>query len=112
MQGLERAHARPQGPLASRNQPPARRTQRAAAAHDHLARPPQCHRRASLRLPNGCLSPMAFQPVPRSQGATPAAAGTGGGGAAGGRLLLPSQEVPVTFTLLWEQQLDAGGAAA
>lgn len=49
---------------------------------------------------------MAFQPVPRS-GATPAAAGTAGA-AAGGRLLLPSQEVPVTFSLLWEQQVDAG----
>ena len=68
---------------------------------------PPPHRRASLRLPNGCLSPMAFQPVPRSQAATPAA-GTGGAAAAGGRLLLPSQELPVTFALLWEQQVDAG----
>ena len=50
---------------------------------------------------------MAFQPVPRSQAATPAA-GTGGAAATGGRLLLPSQELPVTFALLWEQQVDAG----
>ena len=60
-------------------------------------------------MPNGCLSPMAFQPAPRS-GVTPGLAGTGGAGP--GRLLLPSQEVPVTFSLLWEQQLDAGGCEA
>ena len=65
--------------------------------------------RPSLRLPNGCLSPMAFQPVPRS-GATPAVAAAGGGAA--GCLLLPSQELPITFSLLWEQQLDAGGPCA
>ena len=61
--------------------------------------------RPSLRLPNGCLSPMAFQPVPRS-GVTPAVAAAGGGAA--GCLLLPSQELPITFSLLWEQQVDLG----
>ncbi|PSC69420.1 anaphase-promoting complex subunit 1 isoform X2 isoform B [Micractinium conductrix] len=62
-------------------------------------------RRASLRLPNGCLSPAAFHPVPRS-GVTPALASAAG--AAPGSLLLPSQERPITFSLLWEQQIDAG----
>ena len=57
-------------------------------------------RRASLRLPNGCLSPAAFHPVPRS-GVTPALASAAG--AAPGSLLLP-----ITFSLLWEQQIDAG----
>jgi hypothetical protein len=52
---------------------------------------------------------MAFQPAPRS-GVTPAVAGAGG--AATGCLLLPSQELPITFSLLWEQQVDAGGLCA
>lgn len=55
---------------------------------------------------------MAFNPAPRSA-ATPAAGasttvGVAASGAAGGPLLLPSQEVPVTFSLLWEQQVDTG----
>ncbi|KAL4443950.1 hypothetical protein ABPG75_011687 [Micractinium tetrahymenae] len=70
------------------------------------------YKKASLRLPNGCLSPMAFNPAPRSA-TTPAPGGsTAGGaaapGAAAGPLLLPSQEVPITFSLLWEQQVDTG----
>ena len=73
-------------------------------------------RRSSLRLPNGCLSPMAFNPAPRSS-ATPShslvgssSATTAGAQPGGGRLLLPSQEQPITFMLLWEQQVavDAG----
>ena len=48
---------------------------------------------------------MAFQPVPRS-GVTPVLGGGAGGSSA--RLLLPSQELPITFSLLWEQQVDAG----
>ncbi|GAB4821235.1 hypothetical protein N2152v2_008281 [Parachlorella kessleri] len=64
-------------------------------------------KKPSLRLPNGGLSPLAFQPVPRSA-PTPApalAAGSGGDG----QLLLPSEEVPVHFSLLWEQHMGGEG---
>lgn len=60
-------------------------------------------RRASLRLPGGCLSPLAFQPVPSSGAAAPAVAGSGDS-----QLFLPSDERPITFSLLWEQPVDEG----
>eukprot|EP00887_Chlorella_sp_A99_P005912 scaffold29.g5912.t1 len=59
------------------------------------------YKKASLRLPNGALSPMAFQPVPRS-GVTPVLAATAAGD---GKLLLSSQELPVCFGLLWEESV-------
>lgn len=55
---------------------------------------------------------MAFNPAPRSAATPAAGSSTAGGaaaaGAAGGPLLLPSQEVPIKFSLLWEQQVDMG----
>lgn len=66
---------------------------------------PTARCRPSLRLPNGALSPLAFQPVPRP--ATPAVQPAGAGGEA--PLLLPSQEVPVHFGLIWEQRVAVGG---
>lgn len=62
--------------------------------------PPHPCYRASLRLPDGSLSPAAFQPVPRS--ATPSMAGTGTGYA------LPAEEQAVKFGLLYEQQWEPG----